>query len=1112
MDIRHFVNFKKVPGGQRHESRIVGGIGFTKNVVHKDMAASIDQPRVLLLKCAIVYQRVEGKFVSIETLLLQETEYLRNVTSRILQLRPNVVLVHRNVAGIAQDMLRAHGITLVLDVKLSVLERLARSLGCDIVESIDSNVGRPKLGTCHRFYTALFENCATGSRKALIFFELQSLQRGCCVLLRGTDSELVRVKQVARLLLYARYNWRLELALLLDEFARPPSPKASIFDSKDQSPVLEANAETELGVESSDKRKSTVCTVKLDRRSTELALECSKVVNKENVQDFSDPLRAIDLSPGTYDQESSVKFAVETPFDNRFRTTLSSTVLSVSPFVAFPLPYLETEAGRKCALRSRFPQDLYYSNQWSGDGKLAPITIADGCGVVESATQPIGVPFGESHEFLSHNITTSINNGELQAMWANFRASGGRLPQPPVMGRIASRKETIPAEETAVAASADATAAARIDALSIVNHQRLPVLFCSFYTHPKPATTYCAPPSLLRMTFYGEQDIMLGQFLEHYCFRRSYMCPSCNLPMLSHVRRFVHSLGCVQVKLIEDDRQQNNSDILMTSWCSICHSWTPSVPISVDTWCLSFAKYLEHRFHSHAYRRNAVDATTAAGERSDSEGTPVPCTHSMHRDYVHYFSHNNIVASFAYSPIECWSISLPATVRMLATVWHRHDDTDGGPNERHAEEIKELAQSGYEVFARIYERLATVAGDSDVPALTALKLDLNRDQFAFRDRVGWVQTLLTSGTEGTASVWEVQDAMWSVKQTLAKNIEQWSLRLADASNAAVAIVAVASSGTGAGHHQRVSAAIDAGTICTEDLQPDSPDLTAAPPSPFIQRRTSREIDGSPIVSNHSPTKLHPNAPDAVKETSAVDKKSVKTLLRELLPSEKPTAAASNIPSPLSASEHFGLSIGGRFPVTVHDQDVSSVIAFALVSHDYKRALDLRQQQLQSHVAQNAPDGTASASVSVLPMSTPSTASPNLEGDTEQRFEPPEKKRNSSAAAHIEVAFNVSIQKSGNVSCRNKNSNYSTLQDISTSFTCKTYFAHEFDTLRASLISDKPTQTTNMTSPSREPTSNGSCVDDLDQVRDVFARSLCRSVQWEARGGKSGSKFCKTMGV
>lgn len=431
MDIRNLVNFKKVPGGLRTETKIVGGVVFSKNVVHKDMATFIENPKVLLLQYAIVYQRVEGKFVSIESLFLQEREYLRNVTERILSLKPNVVVVHKNVSGIAQDMLRDHGITLVLDVKMSVLERLARCLKCDIVPSIDSNIRRPKLGTCDRFYIQGF-NDDLSSSKALMFFETPSTPRGCCVLLRGrTNAELVKVKRVALMLLFARYNWRLELSFLLDEFARPPSPKSLIFDSKDHSPSKvevsdDSDApnygqqpENDSQRDSNSASKKVATLMKPERKSDE------KIVNKENVQDFSDPLRAIDLSLSTFDPETSVEFAVETPYDNRFRVALSSTVLSISPFVGFPLPYLETEQGRKCHLRSYYPIELYYSKQWSDNmEKPTAPEIVQTCDELSANS----IQLNPVHPFVMHKITTSIdNNKELQALWASYKASGGRL-------------------------------------------------------------------------------------------------------------------------------------------------------------------------------------------------------------------------------------------------------------------------------------------------------------------------------------------------------------------------------------------------------------------------------------------------------------------------------------------------------------------------------------------------------------------------------------------------------------------------------------------------------------------------------------------------------------
>lgn len=360
MDIRNYVNFKKVPDGSRGDSCIVRGAVFSKNVIHKDMSTMINNARILLLQCPIIYQRVEGRYVTIETLLLQEREYLTNVIGRIRSLDPNIILVHKNVSGIAQEMLRKYNITLVVDVKLSVLKRLARCLKCDIVSSIDSNIGRPKLGICEKFYIKTFAN-SVGLMKTLMFVETPLNPRGCSVLLRGGSyDELVRVKRVATFLLFARYNWRMEMSFLLNEIARPPSPKLSIFDSKDYSPVSES---IQNSIQSTnmpqEKNNANQRTKKSEKKVDE------KLMTKENVPDFSDPLRATELTPSAFQSESPVKFAVEQPCDNRFRTALNSTILSISPFSNFPLPYLETESGRKCALRDRFPSELYYSKQWS---------------------------------------------------------------------------------------------------------------------------------------------------------------------------------------------------------------------------------------------------------------------------------------------------------------------------------------------------------------------------------------------------------------------------------------------------------------------------------------------------------------------------------------------------------------------------------------------------------------------------------------------------------------------------------------------------------------------------------------------------------------------------
>lgn len=59
------------------------------------------------------------------------------------------------------------------------------------------------------------------------------------------------------------------------------------------------------------------------------------------------------------------------------------------------------------------------------------------------------------------------------------------------------------------------------------------------------------------------------------------------------------------------------------------------------------------------------------------------------------------------------------------------------------------------------------------------------------------------------------------------------------------------------------------------------------------------------------------------------------------------------------------------------------------------------------------------------------------------------------------------------------------QDVHCNFCCRVYYAERFVWLRNNVI------------PAGE---------------EAYIRSLQRSVQWNARGGKSGSSFCKTKGT
>lgn len=464
------------------------------------------------------------------------------------------------------------------------------------------------------------------------------------------------------------------------------------------------------------------------------------------------------------------------------------------------------------------------------------------------------------------------------------------------------------------------------DALDIENHQRLPVLFCSFFLNPKGASSFCAPPTLLDMKFYGQQDIMLGQFLQRYCCRLSSICTRCSLPMLGHTRRYVHSMGCVKVFLSEDNAKSDLNSIYFTAWCSICNEVTPSVPLSETTKCLSLAKYLELRFHGHAYKKRPVADENGSFAKSN-------CQHSLHRDYVHQFTYRGVAAKFQYTPLETWEIALPLLTLNLhpPKAFSRFEVL---------EEVKNFSMKGHEVYTRIHERIADLAiEDENSPLVSNLKAILSKDQFIFKQHVEIIQTLLT---ENKASPYDINDALLMSKRVLAESIEQWGPRLHE-------MVVAQKLAAKQAHESGAHHAIDAGTICTEDLRSEhsdiSPTTTQSPDTPRLignEESTENNSNTTECVTDKIANDSHFVMPTVAAIPSS-DKKTIKKMLTQLLPS---TGPVNLLQSPFSSLEHYTLPLGA-FPMVVHDHDFSSIIAYCLTSNEYKRILSSIFTQQQS---------------------------------------------------------------------------------------------------------------------------------------------------------------------
>ncbi|XP_011497004.1 PREDICTED: 1-phosphatidylinositol 3-phosphate 5-kinase [Ceratosolen solmsi marchali] len=1221
MDIRQYVQIKKSPGGNKNDCEIVSGIVCSKNVAHKGMNAMIANPKILLLHCGLMYQRVEGKLLSLEPVMLQENEYLGHAVARITALGPDIVLAHRSVSRLAQDRLRESGVTLVLNVKLTILERLARCTGANIIDTIDAHISaRYKLGTCKKFYLRNFPSNTTGMKTLMYFEGCAKPHLGATILLRGdSQTELRKVKKVTSTMIFAAYSNRLEKSFLVDEFARPPSPKNNSFldetsqhtspnktevstssqkNQKDDviilektfendesisddqenfeallpiyksTPVKNNNNEDEANIENVSNKKNfnqvsaslikainSYDAIKLFKTKSKLNFEESKINNKSNIpkvltipQAISNDISSFDISSDcncTYeffgkdssfysnddqlenlevnnrhklmsdekrvcgesvsdksdplhqylnedDEEVFLRASpngqclnvADLPLLNKFKKALEGTILSISPYMKFSIPYLETETGRNCVLRSFFPTELYYSTYFSE--KIERAKLNNSIGEVSKIDYSAkNVTFKPEHPFIQTKLTMNADSREVQTLISHFRACGSQLLP---MDNVSQERKQILHQNKPM------DQIIWPDCLDSASHQGLSVLFCSFLhnNNTNNAPAFCVNPWVVNMDLYGRNDIALGRFLERYCLTTEYKCPAqnCRAQIVQHVRRFAHDGGCVHISLYEMSAnpfgnigQESSNQIFMWSKCNKCKKVSPVVPISDDTWSLSFAKYLELRFHGGVYTRH------------DTENS---CQHSLHHDHQQYFSKNNMLAVMRYSKISLWEISLPPP--LISVIYDPYMHTHV------IEEIKVLTLKGDEVFSNIREKIGNVQDES---IMNVMKVQFAKDQQYFKNKIEELQLIATSSSpenneilskqldnDARNFIYRIEDGLVILQRLISDAVFNWNVRFAETNSkkkderqsrkqSERSYIANNTNGN-------VSEIIDSDGYITEGIalesQIEGPNpiladynavdaITSIQTEKQIAELTVMEnsIDNMPkvpIITNpeeiviiQGSPKIHQKSFSDILASNLEElpdkKKKKKTILSQLLPS---TPIINIIPNPLGPLEHHLLPLGSVVPIVVNEAEPSSIIAYALDSHDYKHVL---QEQLRSIKGSEF-------------ISSPLNRRKLQEN--RENISPMEIDKVVQAVETIVNVNNTEIDEEKKVAKQLQNYIEVQFTDSTTNFYCRIYFAAQFATLRENILS---------------------------YGEEGYIRSLSHSIQWAARGGKSGSAFCKT---
>ena len=618
IDIRHYVKLKKIPGGRPGDTSYVSGLVFTKNLALKSMPRSISHPNILILTFPLEYARREQHFMSLEPVIRQEREFLQNLVNRIAALRPQLLLVQRNVSGLALEFLEQANIATAYNVKPSVLEAVARCSQTRVISSIDKLSIKPAhAGTCASFYVKTY---VQGKRKkTYMYLSGCPKELGCTIVLRGASTEtLAIVKRITEFMVYVVYNLKLETCLMRDEFALIPSSSDAEALSRDRASAPEAtqNAEakpTALANSSHDPTGQHLQEMTLTQSSKDAS-------NPEALKGDS----ATVLSPtnSNVNADDEIRMPDDVPMPTFYGDMVekhNTKILSASPFVKFMQPYLLMQAReqerRLVYLKRLRDQDVLEEQNEDEKGKPQKFDLIKP-EMVHSTIQGASKKVREVlHAVHDAEYDKALHNYETQKrQWETYISGNINLFDP-------------------------------------YAHQNIVVLYsvvCTVTTVP------CSGPDLIALAFYNEHeteadfeaDCTLGQYVEDLCLGSNTICTAngCEKKMVDHHRQYVH--GEAQISVFVQNYPCKlrglQDSILMWSSCRICGTETQVMPMSESTWKYSFGKYLELSFWSN----NLI-------ARADV------CPHDLHRNHLRYFGFRDMALRVHYDPINLLEIIVP---------------------------------------------------------------------------------------------------------------------------------------------------------------------------------------------------------------------------------------------------------------------------------------------------------------------------------------------------------------------------------------------------------------------------------------------------------------------
>ncbi|XP_004496392.2 putative 1-phosphatidylinositol-3-phosphate 5-kinase FAB1D isoform X2 [Cicer arietinum] len=535
-----FVKVKCVAAGTRSQSRLFKGLVFKKHAAHKHMPTKYKNPRLLLIKGMLGHSmNALSSFNSMD----QEKGYLKSKMDLITLCHPNVILAEKTVSRDIQEAILDKGMTLVLDMKLHRLERVARCTGSRILSCDDLN--GQKLRQCDSIYFEKFveEHDGTGEggkrpTKTLMFIEGCPTRLGCTILLKGTHSdELKRIKCVMRCAVIMAYNLILETSFLVDQKAMfstiPPVNMADILPLNKESSDSASIYSSVPSVERSDENGIVSTDIPIYNGLHEKSTDDLTVETEE----FS-PFSYEPYNPAVFSGFSAISSSLKKVMGDSFQ--LSAPYQSLSTYFGF-------------------------------NGRKLNVQVNNSVSIIDSPEADENTKIEDKN---NSDEVKLLNEGQTLSSPVYLDSNGD-------ITKVDNDRKELQSKD---------------DINAVLDSQSILVLMSS---RNALRGTVCQQSHFSHIMFYKNFDIPLGKFLQDNLLNQTRTCDTCQELPEAHLYYYAHHNKqlTIQVKqlppgiILAGEAEQK---IWMWSRCGKCKSCsTKRVLISTTARSLSFGKYLE---------------------------------------------------------------------------------------------------------------------------------------------------------------------------------------------------------------------------------------------------------------------------------------------------------------------------------------------------------------------------------------------------------------------------------------------------------------------------------------------------------------------------------------